>query len=780
MAVTSWKTPGTVSNVPNSSSTADWASTGNVAASDNSYATVGPLGTAQANVFSNFLRCRNFGFTTSDIPSGATINGIEIEVERKSSSPSRGTDRNAFLSVHSAGTAADQVGSDQETTDALIGSSDATRTYGGASSLWGTSVADSTARSSTFGFDYAVENNANGTPTMSVDLVRMRVYYTPANTQYNQSCLANTTPAKSDVHSMTKPALAATTPTKRDVHAIGKLALGTTTPTKRDVHAIAKSLLSSTTPTKRDVHAVSRILRASSTLAASIASTIQRVLSALASSTPAGTLTRQIGKPALAATIPVGGRQEAVAVIRRATTTPAAARQIALANFQFGASQPIASLVRQSTRLARSTSDAIASAVKATSRVFGSTTQPAGSFASSPTFPKSLLIASTPVASGVASRATNVDALRSITVTVSAAHTAGKSLGVAVDLAASLRRATARVFTVSATSTPSLLRSLLRSALRATEPVASRSASIALTRRQNAASVTNLIKSTTKTGQLAVEVTAAFFRGALREAMATAEVATSRLLSILLVRRASSNVTLATTHGVSKSLLSAPAAVPTAIKSTTKTGRISVEVVPSGVHLPVRLALAVSNVIARGDRAYGLLRHIVAISETSLRREVDKLINRSAAPAASLNRGLSRSISLSISVTASLRRQLARLLSAEVTPSAAVARILGLPRRISANLIASASRSAAKLARSNVTVTASRRLGTNKSALASVGVITSLLRAQTRAYRIAVSVVSYLNPAKPRYVGAMTAAQRYVGAMPVDVLYLGPNVLFPL
>ena len=53
-----------------------WTSPGNAISSDNNYASASVDGTT-----TNYLRCLNYGFA---VPAGATINGIEVNVERKS------------------------------------------------------------------------------------------------------------------------------------------------------------------------------------------------------------------------------------------------------------------------------------------------------------------------------------------------------------------------------------------------------------------------------------------------------------------------------------------------------------------------------------------------------------------------------------------------------------------------------------------------------------------------------------------------------------------------
>ena len=77
-AATSTRSAGAGSSVNYSGGTIGWSNPGNITSSDNSYATcfynVGP-------VSSYYLQSGTHGF---EIPDGATINGIECFIERKS------------------------------------------------------------------------------------------------------------------------------------------------------------------------------------------------------------------------------------------------------------------------------------------------------------------------------------------------------------------------------------------------------------------------------------------------------------------------------------------------------------------------------------------------------------------------------------------------------------------------------------------------------------------------------------------------------------------------
>ena len=76
MADTGLTNPGTGTTKVLAGSSMNWSGAGNILSSDNVDASVAP-GTGA--VYSNYLVAKNFGFS---IPSGATIDGIIVKIER--------------------------------------------------------------------------------------------------------------------------------------------------------------------------------------------------------------------------------------------------------------------------------------------------------------------------------------------------------------------------------------------------------------------------------------------------------------------------------------------------------------------------------------------------------------------------------------------------------------------------------------------------------------------------------------------------------------------------
>jgi CSLREA domain-containing protein len=156
--------------VDHAAGTAAWTLPGNAYRTDNTYATASVDGTT-----SEYLYCRNFGFA---LPAGATIQGIVIDVERKSNSTSNGGSRDASVRlVNAAGTV---VGNDNATTT-LYTTSDLVEAHGSSGDLWGVSWAVADINDPDFGVVFAATkpSSAGAAHTVTVDHIRVTVYYSP-------------------------------------------------------------------------------------------------------------------------------------------------------------------------------------------------------------------------------------------------------------------------------------------------------------------------------------------------------------------------------------------------------------------------------------------------------------------------------------------------------------------------------------------------------------------------------------------------------------------------
>ena len=163
---------------PNSPTTTDattgagsvtWPNSGNVIASDRSYATAAFSGFSATKA----LHAAGYGFS---IPAGATIDGIVLEIERKASGANEARDNGGGVDLLNSSST--EVG-DKGDTGTNYPTSDAYATYGSSADLWGVSWAASDINSANFGGSLGCTNLVS-TTTVSVDHMRIIVYYTPA------------------------------------------------------------------------------------------------------------------------------------------------------------------------------------------------------------------------------------------------------------------------------------------------------------------------------------------------------------------------------------------------------------------------------------------------------------------------------------------------------------------------------------------------------------------------------------------------------------------------
>ena len=146
----------------------------------NGWANYANAGASSPN-YSQYIKATNFGFS---VPTGSTIDGIVVEVERKASqdinNTGYGTDASVLIVQGGA-----ETGTDKADTTTHWPTSDAYKTYGSSSDLWGTSWTVAQINASDFGVSFACIAKAAilGTDSVdfSVDHIRITVYYTAAS-----------------------------------------------------------------------------------------------------------------------------------------------------------------------------------------------------------------------------------------------------------------------------------------------------------------------------------------------------------------------------------------------------------------------------------------------------------------------------------------------------------------------------------------------------------------------------------------------------------------------
>jgi hypothetical protein len=169
MPVSGPRSPGTTAD-DSGVGTVAWTNTSNATASDDSHASTSDLA---ASVKSHYLKLTNFGFA---VPT-ATIDGIEANIEWKGlgSFPPR----QYRVRIVKAGTISTDTTFDSS--DLLPAWGDLTDTFGGPTSLWGTTWNASDINNSGFGVAIACQGGWWWTGTAHVDHVTLTVYYTNAS-----------------------------------------------------------------------------------------------------------------------------------------------------------------------------------------------------------------------------------------------------------------------------------------------------------------------------------------------------------------------------------------------------------------------------------------------------------------------------------------------------------------------------------------------------------------------------------------------------------------------
>ncbi len=154
--------------------TVNWTNPGNALTANNSYATAPVAGSGTTT---RYLKCTGYGFT---LPPNATINGITVSVERRSSSTSAGGVQDAAVRVVQGGV----IGASDRSSGTRYTTADVIEPHGGATDLWGFTWTSSDINAANFGAAFAAVKNGGGggTFTLSVDVVSITVDYTPDTT----------------------------------------------------------------------------------------------------------------------------------------------------------------------------------------------------------------------------------------------------------------------------------------------------------------------------------------------------------------------------------------------------------------------------------------------------------------------------------------------------------------------------------------------------------------------------------------------------------------------
>ena len=151
----------------------DWLNPNNIFADDGVFADIVNDGVTNA---SEYIKGTNYGFT---VPSGSTINGIEVTIKRRRTNPSGGPVVNdALLYLIKGGTI--QTGWTNKASGTNWPIINAAVTYGGPADMWGGTLSASDVNASNFGVALAIDLlDGSTTVQASLDSMTITVYYTP-------------------------------------------------------------------------------------------------------------------------------------------------------------------------------------------------------------------------------------------------------------------------------------------------------------------------------------------------------------------------------------------------------------------------------------------------------------------------------------------------------------------------------------------------------------------------------------------------------------------------
>lgn len=124
---------------------------------------------------SNTLRLTNFGFTSTDIPTGSVINGATVEVEWQGGGTQTVDTTVQLTTDGTSGTGDNKAAGTSQTTKGF-------RTYGGASDGWNASLTQANVTSSNFGVFLVYTKSGGGAQTTNVYRARITIDYTPPTT----------------------------------------------------------------------------------------------------------------------------------------------------------------------------------------------------------------------------------------------------------------------------------------------------------------------------------------------------------------------------------------------------------------------------------------------------------------------------------------------------------------------------------------------------------------------------------------------------------------------
>lgn len=175
--------PAATGNESRSGASAHWSNTDAAKVSDNTYASVD---LTPANYLTHYITFRDFGFS---VPASAVIVGVEVQIEQRriGGLTNIPRDDNVLLVTPSGTTGNLSDGS-------MFSATEAIRTFGGDSILWGLSLTPADVNSADFRV-YVSAYRFTGTSTAQIDHVTVTVYYEETTAPTVSMSLTSESPA---------------------------------------------------------------------------------------------------------------------------------------------------------------------------------------------------------------------------------------------------------------------------------------------------------------------------------------------------------------------------------------------------------------------------------------------------------------------------------------------------------------------------------------------------------------------------------------------------------
>lgn len=164
--------------------TFSWTAPATIVSSNNAWASVSIGGSG--TVTTNYIKATNFGFS---IPSGVTIDGIIVEIERKQSPTAEGLCKDVNVKLVKGGTVSGNNNADTSTNWPIT---DTYKTYGSSSDLWGLGWTHSDINAANFGvvLNAIITIDPKDGTGIYVDHIRITVHYSTASPSASALLLA--------------------------------------------------------------------------------------------------------------------------------------------------------------------------------------------------------------------------------------------------------------------------------------------------------------------------------------------------------------------------------------------------------------------------------------------------------------------------------------------------------------------------------------------------------------------------------------------------------------